>query len=78
MCGFWAWGIAVDGNDNVWVANALGRSVVHLCGAEPKNTTAPFPPKRVASVGSGTFLKPSSGRSQLLASHTLPAGLFYG
>ncbi len=27
------WGIAVDGNDNVWVANAFGRSVTHLCGA---------------------------------------------
>jgi hypothetical protein len=26
------WGIAVDGNDNVWVANAFGRSVTHLCG----------------------------------------------
>ena len=27
------WGIAIDGNDNVWVANAFGRSVTHLCGA---------------------------------------------
>jgi len=26
------WGIAIDGNDNVWVANALGRSIIHLCG----------------------------------------------
>jgi hypothetical protein len=26
------WGIAIDGNDNVWVANAFGRSVTHLCG----------------------------------------------
>jgi streptogramin lyase len=31
------WGIAVDGNDNVWVANAMGRSVTHLCGARPAN-----------------------------------------
>ena len=31
------WGIAVDGNDNVWVANAFGRSVTHLCGARPGN-----------------------------------------
>jgi hypothetical protein len=31
------WGIAVDGNDNVWVANATGRSVTHLCGARPAN-----------------------------------------
>jgi DNA-binding beta-propeller fold protein YncE len=27
------WGIAIDGNDNVWVANAFGRSVIQLCGA---------------------------------------------
>jgi hypothetical protein len=31
------WGIAIDGNDNVWVANAMGRSVTHLCGARPEN-----------------------------------------
>ena len=31
------WGIAIDGNDNVWVANATGRSVTHLCGAHPEN-----------------------------------------
>jgi hypothetical protein len=31
------WGIAIDGNDNVWVANAFGRSVTHLCGARPGN-----------------------------------------
>jgi streptogramin lyase len=31
------WGIAVDGNDNVWVANATGRSITHLCGARPEN-----------------------------------------
>jgi hypothetical protein len=31
------WGIAIDGNDNVWVANAMGRSVTHLCGARPAN-----------------------------------------
>ncbi|MGE0851005.1 MAG: hypothetical protein AB7O44_15485 [Hyphomicrobiaceae bacterium] len=30
------WGIAIDGDDNVWVANALGRSVTHLCGARPE------------------------------------------
>ena len=23
------WGIAIDGNDNVWVANATGHSVAH-------------------------------------------------
>jgi streptogramin lyase len=31
------WGIAIDGNDNVWVANATGHSVTHLCGARPAN-----------------------------------------
>ncbi len=31
------WGIAVDGNDNVWVANAMGHSVTLLCGARPAN-----------------------------------------
>ncbi len=31
------WGIAIDGDDNVWVANATGRSITHLCGARPAN-----------------------------------------
>jgi len=31
------WGIAIDGNDNVWVANATGHSVTQLCGARPAN-----------------------------------------
>lgn len=31
------WGIAVDGNDNVWVANGGGRSITLLCGARPAN-----------------------------------------
>ena len=30
---FLPWGIAVDGNDNVWVANFDGQRVSHLCGA---------------------------------------------
>src|SRR5271165_1685849 len=42
--------------------------------AKPKKTTVPLPPKRVASAGSGTSLKPWSGLSQLFATHTLPAG----
>ncbi len=41
--------------------------------ARPKKTTAPLPPKRVDSAGSGA-LKPSFGISQLFATHTLPAG----
>ena len=31
------WGIAIDGNDNVWVANSTGHSVTELCGARPNN-----------------------------------------
>ena len=31
------WGIAIDGNDNVWVADALGRTIKHLCGARLEN-----------------------------------------
>ena len=31
------WGIAIDGNDHVWVANSMGRSVTQLCGARPAN-----------------------------------------
>jgi sugar lactone lactonase YvrE len=31
------WGIAVDGNDNVWVANGFGHTVTELCGARPEN-----------------------------------------
>jgi hypothetical protein len=29
------WGIAVDGNDNIWVANFAGKRLSHLCGARP-------------------------------------------
>jgi DNA-binding beta-propeller fold protein YncE len=31
------WGVSIDGNDNVWVANALGCSITELCGARPEN-----------------------------------------
>jgi DNA-binding beta-propeller fold protein YncE len=31
------WGIAIDGNDNVWVANSTGRSVAQLCGVRTEN-----------------------------------------
>jgi len=26
------WGVAIDGNDNVWIANSTGRSITQLCG----------------------------------------------
>jgi len=42
------WGIAIDGNDNVWVANATGRSVTQLCGARPEN--CPLGKKTGASI----------------------------
>jgi len=29
------WGIAVDGDDNLWVANFSGERLSHLCGARP-------------------------------------------
>jgi hypothetical protein len=32
-----AWGIAVDGDDNVWVANFGDRRVSHFCGRDPRN-----------------------------------------
>ncbi len=30
------WGIAIDGNDNVWVASSTSRSVTQLCGFRPE------------------------------------------
>lgn len=36
------WGITVDGDDNVWVANFGGRRISHLCGTRPQNC----PPKK--------------------------------
>jgi hypothetical protein len=31
------WGIAIDGNDNVWVNDWIGEHVTLLCGARPAN-----------------------------------------
>ncbi len=31
------WGITVDGDDNVWVANFGGRRLTELCGSEPRD-----------------------------------------
>ena len=33
----WPWGIAVDGNDNVFVANFAGKRVMQLCGVKEQN-----------------------------------------
>ena len=35
-----AWGIAVDGDDNVWVANFGGRRLSHFCGFESREVSA--------------------------------------
>jgi len=34
---FMPWGISVDGNNNIWVANFQGQRVSELCGAQPEN-----------------------------------------
>jgi len=47
------WGIVVDGNDNVWVANSTGRSIAHLCGAR----TDACPP----GFETGDAISPSTG-----------------
>jgi streptogramin lyase len=48
----WPWGIAVDGNDNVWVANFAGQRVMELCGVG-----GACPP----GVGVGDPISPDSG-----------------
>lgn len=36
------WGVSVDGNDDVWVANFMGRGVSFLAGAAPSGRTEAF------------------------------------
>ena len=31
------WGVSIDGNDNVWVGNLYGQSLIHICGMKPEN-----------------------------------------
>src|SRR3989440_683850 len=38
------WGIAVDGNDTVWVANFAGKRLSQFCGADPSKCPAGFTP----------------------------------
>ncbi|MGA9279500.1 prealbumin-like fold domain-containing protein [Ilumatobacter sp.] len=33
----WPWGMAIDGADNVWVANFAGQRIMRLCGVEEGN-----------------------------------------
>ncbi len=47
------WGIAVDGDDHVWVANFIGQSIVELCGSRPK--TCP------AGLNTGDPISPAGG-----------------
>jgi hypothetical protein len=49
-----AWGIAVDGEDHVWVANFGGQRLSELCGVKPANCP---PGKR----SPGAAISPSSG-----------------
>lgn len=49
----WPWGIAVDGNDNVWVANFAGQRIAELCGVK-KDSCPP-------GVASGDTISPDSG-----------------
>lgn len=36
------WGISIDGNDDVWVANFMGRGVSFMAGASPSGRTEAF------------------------------------
>ncbi|HYV36550.1 MAG TPA: hypothetical protein VE988_12635, partial [Gemmataceae bacterium] len=38
------WGLSIDGNDDVWVANFWGKGVVLMAGAEPKGRSAEAKP----------------------------------
>jgi hypothetical protein len=49
------WGIAVDGNDNIWVANFAGQRLTELCGARPSNC----PPRH----DTGDAISPATGYS---------------
>jgi hypothetical protein len=49
----WPWGIAVDGDNNVWVANFAGRRVMQLCGVDEKRC----PP----GVATGDPISPPTG-----------------
>jgi len=48
-----AWGVSIDGNDDVWVANFWGRGVVLMAGAEPKGHPAGTKPGDVLHVFTG-------------------------
>jgi len=53
------WGITVDGNDHVWVANGLGKTVTELCGVRTETcppgykTGDPISPPKTGYAGKG-------------------------
>ncbi len=49
------WGIAVDGNDNVWVANFQGSAVSQICGAAQENCPPGFETGDPISPDGGYF-----------------------
>jgi hypothetical protein len=50
----WPWGIAVDGNDNVWVANFAGQRLMQLCGVSDRRYCPP-------GVRTGDPIAPDAG-----------------
>jgi sugar lactone lactonase YvrE len=47
------WGIAVDGDDNIWVANFSGQRLSHLCGARPSTCPAGAPGAPISPPDTG-------------------------
>jgi streptogramin lyase len=53
------WGITVDGNDHVWIANGLGKTVTELCGVRTDTcppgykTGDPISPPKTGYAGKG-------------------------
>ena len=62
------WGVAIDGNDDVFVASGLGRGIVMLAGAEPNGHPAGTKP-----VISSTSSKAAASRFPPFGRSTLPA-----
>ena len=63
------WGLNIDGNDDVWIGNFKGRSVVLMAGAEPKGRSANAKPGDVLHAFSG-------GSIQMLTDVSIdPAGM---
>jgi sugar lactone lactonase YvrE len=47
------WGIAVDGDDNLWVANFSGERLSHLCGARVSTCPSGAPGAPISPPGTG-------------------------